>query len=196
MKLVFLTADQVYVTPNRAANPCEVSADPDLATLEVSAQMASSLTSIRLPPYALILNPYEVYPDTLRIIQALSRLSHQPLVLVSSEFCGRGDMGRLLRTVCLLFLQRARDSADLSTPQLRLGQIGLTNNQEQVLRGVCQYKTNREIAAELNITLKTVEYHITGILNRLGVSSRREAARWAMENCVWDQEALHEGRNN
>ncbi len=37
--------------------------------------------------------------------------------------------------------------------------------------------TNREIAAELFLGIKTVETHIRNIFNKLGVSSRLEVAR-------------------
>jgi DNA-binding NarL/FixJ family response regulator len=38
-------------------------------------------------------------------------------------------------------------------------------------------KTNRQIAAELYISVKTVEFHLAQILARLDVDSRTEIAR-------------------
>lgn len=38
-------------------------------------------------------------------------------------------------------------------------------------------KTNRQIAAELHISVKTVEFHLAQILARLDVDSRTEIAR-------------------
>jgi DNA-binding NarL/FixJ family response regulator len=41
---------------------------------------------------------------------------------------------------------------------------------------VASGKSNREVAGELYITVKTVEFHVSQILVRLGVDSRAEIA--------------------
>lgn len=53
-------------------------------------------------------------------------------------------------------------------------------------------KANREIAAALGVTEKTVEKHVTGILGKLGVKSRAEAILWVLSSGMWD---LENGRN-
>jgi DNA-binding NarL/FixJ family response regulator len=44
-----------------------------------------------------------------------------------------------------------------------------------VLRLVAQGRTNRQIAAELGLSEKTVGHHLENIFTRLGVSSRAAA---------------------
>lgn len=57
----------------------------------------------------------------------------------------------------------------------RLAQLSsLTNREQEVLRRVLQGKPSRVIAVELNVTLKTVEFHRARILSRLGVRSVAE----------------------
>ncbi len=42
-------------------------------------------------------------------------------------------------------------------------------------------KTNREIAQELVLSKRTVEKHAANILSKLGLTSRAQVVRWAIE---------------
>jgi DNA-binding CsgD family transcriptional regulator len=55
---------------------------------------------------------------------------------------------------------------------------GLTERQADVLDLLGEGLRNAEIAARLHITAKTVDHHVSAILAKLGVASRREAARY------------------
>ena len=57
----------------------------------------------------------------------------------------------------------------------------LTPRQIEVLRHVAAGLTNREIAAELSLSEKTVDRHLSNAFDRLGVSSRAAAAALAVE---------------
>jgi DNA-binding NarL/FixJ family response regulator len=57
----------------------------------------------------------------------------------------------------------------------------LTPRELDVLRVLAQGRTNREIAAELNLSLSTVKAHIEHIIAKLGVSDRTQAAVRAVE---------------
>ncbi|GAB4494627.1 MAG: response regulator transcription factor [Anaerolineales bacterium] len=56
---------------------------------------------------------------------------------------------------------------------------GLTEREQQVLARAAQGATDKEIAADLNISLNTVKTHMRNILAKLQVSTRREAAKVA-----------------
>jgi DNA-binding CsgD family transcriptional regulator len=58
---------------------------------------------------------------------------------------------------------------------------GLTVREAEVLDLVAEGLTNAEIAARLFISEKTVGHHVSSILGKLGVGSRYEAAKLAME---------------
>jgi DNA-binding NarL/FixJ family response regulator len=52
---------------------------------------------------------------------------------------------------------------------------GLTARELQVLRLLATGTTNRVIAGELSVTVKTVDLHVSNIFTKLGVSSRAAA---------------------
>ena len=56
---------------------------------------------------------------------------------------------------------------------------GLTEREQQVLLQASKGATDKEIAAELNISLNTVKTHIRNILAKLHVRTRREASKAA-----------------
>src|SRR6185436_3666094 len=61
-------------------------------------------------------------------------------------------------------------------PASRAGPAGLTPRQVEVLDLIAAGATNAEIAETLVITPKTVDHHVSAVLAKLGVASRREAA--------------------
>jgi len=78
-------------------------------------------------------------------------------------------------------LRRAMRQHGLSVPvgprsATRANRAGLTARQMDVLRLVAEGCTNLEIAERLNLSAKTVDHHVSAILEKLGASSRRAAA--------------------
>jgi DNA-binding NarL/FixJ family response regulator len=63
--------------------------------------------------------------------------------------------------------------------------LGLTPQEEAVSELVARGLSNREVAAELYVSAKTVQYHLTRVYTKLGVRSRAQlAARWAQASPV------------
>jgi DNA-binding NarL/FixJ family response regulator len=58
---------------------------------------------------------------------------------------------------------------------------GLTERELETLRLVAQGLSNKEIAQDLGVKERTVEFHVGNVLRKLGVASRVEAAIWAKE---------------
>jgi len=59
--------------------------------------------------------------------------------------------------------------------------VDLSQRQQEVLIGVSQGKTSEQIAAELGISVSAVKQHITAACEKLGASSRAEAASIAIK---------------
>ncbi|MBB4698743.1 helix-turn-helix transcriptional regulator [Sphaerisporangium siamense] len=66
--------------------------------------------------------------------------------------------------------------------------LGLTAREREVLRLVATGRSNREIAAELFISAKTVSVHVSNILAKLGATSRGEAAATAHRLHLFDDQ--------
>lgn len=66
----------------------------------------------------------------------------------------------------------------------RGGACGLTVRELQVLRLVAAGKTNATVAAELFLSQRTVERHLSNIFTKLDLSSRAAATAWAYEHDV------------
>jgi DNA-binding CsgD family transcriptional regulator len=55
----------------------------------------------------------------------------------------------------------------------------LSPRQKEILYSVLRNKANKEIASVLNITVRTVKFHISALLSKFGVENRTELARRA-----------------
>lgn len=58
---------------------------------------------------------------------------------------------------------------------------GLTVREREVAALIGQGKTNSEIATELVLSKRTVETHVSNILSKLGLTSRSQVMRWAID---------------
>jgi len=57
--------------------------------------------------------------------------------------------------------------------------MGLTEREADVVALVSKGMTNAEVAAELYVSVNTIEYHLRNIFHKHGVKSRRELRAWA-----------------
>jgi DNA-binding NarL/FixJ family response regulator len=62
--------------------------------------------------------------------------------------------------------------------------VRLSPRQREVLQLVAEGKSNKEIAAILNISVKTVEFHKAGIMQELGLRTTAELTRYAIQHGI------------
>ncbi len=103
-------------------------------------------------------------------------------VLVGMPF----SAGELLAVIAALLDQANRlhqDSAssegEVSPPQKDV--LFLTRSEQRVLNYVSQGEHNKFIARILNSSQRTVETHITSMLNKTGFKNRTQLARWFLQ---------------
>jgi DNA-binding NarL/FixJ family response regulator len=108
------------------------------------------------------------------------------------ELADSGEVESLLEALSMLDELGARPAAALvrrrlrhvgvtqvprgPTPTTRANPAGLTARQIEILRLVVAGRTNAEIAAALVLSVRTVDHHVSAVLQKLGVATRREAA--------------------
>ncbi len=87
--------------------------------------------------------------------------------LAVARSCGAVALAR--RAEEELLASGARDVAPLAADEL-------TPSERRIAELAAQGLTNREIAAQLFVTVKAVEFHLSRVFGKLGISSRRELA--------------------
>ena len=63
----------------------------------------------------------------------------------------------------------------------------LTPREQEILHRVASGETSRQIALTFNISVKTVEWHRSNLMNKLGVRSVAELVRYAIEQGMTDE---------
>ncbi len=121
-------------------------------------------------------------------VAALQRLDAKPgLIIQTVRSVDQGETQFDLELTERLRVVLERKSEDAEAPcwraginaairRLLHGSVHLTSREEQVLTLLGEAKSNRQIALELQISEKTVEFHVGNVLKKLGLVSRIEAA--------------------
>ena len=87
----------------------------------------------------------------------------------------------LIQAIQNVFSGRRYLSADIAARLAeRMDRSTLTQREIEVLQLIVKGKSNKEIAGILEVTEGTVKYHVNGILSKLGVTDRTQAATAAL----------------
>jgi DNA-binding NarL/FixJ family response regulator len=153
---------------------------PDGGGAEVLAQVRTALPDVVF----LALSVSDAAEDVIAVIRAGARgyvtktISSQELVRAVVRV-SEGDAvfsPRLAGFVLDAFADRP-GAAPIRDPELDL----LTPRERDVLRLLARGYAYKEIAAELFISVKTVETHVSSVLRKTQLSNRYELSRWASD---------------
>ena len=152
------------------AAAAELRASADFELIGHARTLAEAEETVRcLRPSVLVLDPDLCQREGLCSLPFLRQASPDTAIVLPPV----GAPGpRLVRAVRLA----AQDF------ERRRGADGLTVRERDVVRLVALGDTSREIAARLVLSVRTVEAHRARVQARLGVSSRGELVRWALDH--------------
>jgi len=60
----------------------------------------------------------------------------------------------------------------------------LSAREREVLRLIARGFTYKQVASRLNLSVKTIESHVSAVLRKLQLSNRHELARWASDRRI------------
>ncbi len=160
-----------------AALECYEQHRPDLVLMDVRLPGVSGVETTamlrRRWPEAriLMLSTHSAQEEVYRALQAGAR----GYVLKSAE---RGELLHAIREVCAG--GRYLDPAVAPQAAERLRHAPLSAREMQVLRGIVQGRSNKEIASELNIAEVTVKLHVSHLFEKLGIANRNRTQATAV----------------
>jgi DNA-binding NarL/FixJ family response regulator len=143
------------------------------------------------------------------VIQRVRMESPQARFIVLTTYDGDEDIYRALKAGAKAYLLKGMTSEELiSTIRVvhegkshippaiaerlaeRMGAEELTPREFDVLEQIVYGKSNKEIAAELDVSEATVKTHINSLLSKLGVTDRTQAATAAIQRGIVPLESL------
>jgi DNA-binding NarL/FixJ family response regulator len=174
--------DVVAVDNSQSFMDAASSFQPDLAILDISMPGGDGLTTARrvlerspeLPIVFLSMYAEPVYVEQAAQVGAkafLSKVAPAQQLLEAIHAVLEGEN--------LLPLTR-REGASTTSP----ARSELTARQREVLRLIAQGSSAKDIANQLNISVRTAEFHRAAIMQRLGLHSTAQMTRYAIANNI------------
>lgn len=161
-------------------------------------------------PDVLILDIKMPEMDGLQVLSALSSAEHKPIVLILTSFTkprflshamalgaagflskdmGLHRIGQAIRKAyegkAVVDIGASRESFESISDQLQM--VGETSEDVQfsdeelrLLTMIAEGKSNQEIAAELNLSSRSIRSKLTSLYEKIGVQHRMQAVVWAL----------------
>ena len=80
------------------------------------------------------------------------------------------------------WLQKVEEMEQKPAPHRPIYPAGLTQREVEILQLVARGATNQQVAKALHISVRTVNTHMTSILNKTGCDNRTAASTFAIQH--------------
>ena len=178
-----------------------VAADGDVTVVAVS-DLAATLAALETGPFDLVLLDYQMpgMNGLSGLDEVRARLGDKPVAILSGttrrdlaeEALARGAAGFVPKTLgvkamiaAIQLMAGGGTFAPLSmlddAPPHGAALDELTRREMDVLRGICQGKSNKEIARDLDVQEVTIKLHVKTLSRKLGAKNRTHAAMMARD---------------
>lgn len=166
---------------------------PDIVVLDVSmpstqgADATSRIVADNSNVRVLVLTMHEERGYLSRLMRAgasgyvLKRTATSELVRAIRSVANGGTYVDPSLAALLIQSAPARSSSKRHSEGHAAGETDITAREAEVLRLVVRGHTNKEIAATLEISVKTVETHKANAMSKLGLSNRAAVVRFALD---------------
>jgi DNA-binding NarL/FixJ family response regulator len=164
---------------------------PDVVLLDLrmpvldGAEATRRIAALTPPPKVIALTTFDDDESVFEVLRAgalgyLLKDTQSVKLVEAIEAAARGESFLQPKVATLVLTEFAR-LAGAPPRHETPASLGLSEREVSVLRLLGRGATNKEIAAELDITEGTVKNHVTSILSKLGVEDRVQAALRARE---------------
>lgn len=146
---------------------------PDMKGVEVAQRLHLSRIAVKILVISAHDDPYLIHElMEAGVMGYLVKEEAPELIVDAVRGIANGEQGWVSRRIAAHMISWVRGNEQ--------GEIKFTRREMEVLRFVTQGKTNQNIAALLGISEKTVEKYLYAIFQKIAVSSRTEAAVYAV----------------
>ena len=154
-----VAARSIAAVATRGSDPGDVEAFADLFVMAVTPEMAVALQDAAIAPEAAIALAGWIPGARLELLEGEAHVH------------SAGDAGHLAERICAFTAGAQRAPA-----------AQLTDREAEIVERVAQGQTNAEIAAQLVLSVRTVERHLLNAYTKLGVRGRTEAiSQWLQQ---------------
>ena len=181
-----------------------ISRAPDMKVVAEAANGREAVDqSIRQKPDVALIDMRMPELDGIQAVEAIREEAPEVRTIILSTFSGDDDIYRALRAGAKAYLLKDSPREELLSCiravaqgntwisplaaahlSARINQDNLTDREQHVIQRMAVGKSNKEIAAELDISEGTIKVHVSHILRKLGVTGRTEAIATAVKRGI------------